>query len=76
VKIAGISARLQAVGEKLLYAGMVRSQLVRGGDEHPVITVFRGAHPEQAEDGANDQTTLMPGDVLEVAARTVSHDKK
>jgi len=72
VKIATISARLQATGDKLLYAGMVRSQLVRGGDEHPIVKVFRGNHPQQSEDVADNDTVLMPGDVLDVAARTVS----
>jgi len=76
VKIASISARLQAAGEKLLYAGMVRSQLVRGGDEHPIVTVFRGNRPQPAEGGADNDTILMPGDVLDVAARTVSQNKK
>ncbi len=76
VKIAGISARLQAVGEKLLYAGMVRSQLVRGGDERPIVTVFRGNHQQPAEGGADNDSILMPGDVLEVAARTVSQNQK
>jgi len=75
VKIAAIRARLQAAGEKLLYAGLVRSQLVRGGAERPIVTVFRGKHPQPAEGGADNDTILMPGDVLEVAARTVGQQK-
>lgn len=71
VKIAAVSARLQAAGEKLLYAGMVRSQLVRGGGERPIVTVFRANQPRPAEGGADNDTILMPGDVLDVAARTV-----
>ena len=71
VKLAEISARLQAVGEKLMYAGMVRSQLVRGGGEHPIVTIFRDNHPHSSETNADNDSVLMPGDVVEVAARTV-----
>jgi polysaccharide export outer membrane protein len=75
VKLAGISARLQAVGEKLLYAGMVRSQLVRGGGDRPIVTIFRSNHPHPAETSADNDSILMPGDVVDVAARTVSQDQ-
>jgi polysaccharide export outer membrane protein len=72
VKLAELSARLQAVGEKLMYAGMVRSQLVRGGGDRPIVTIFRGNHPHSSESSADNDSILMPGDVVEVAARTVS----
>src|SRR5205807_2134732 len=71
VKLAGIRARLQAVGEKLMYAGMVRSQLVRGGGDRPIVTIFRGNHPG----GADNDSILMPGDVVEVAARTAGQEQ-
>jgi polysaccharide biosynthesis/export protein len=75
VKLAEISARLQAVGEKLMYAGMVRSQLVRGGGDRPIVTIFRGNHPHSSESSADNDSILMPGDVVEVAARTVGQEQ-
>jgi polysaccharide export outer membrane protein len=75
VKLAGIRARLQAVGEKLSYAGMVRSQLVRGGGDRPNVTIFRSNHPKSTEVGADSYSILMPGDVVEVAARIVSREQ-
>jgi polysaccharide export outer membrane protein len=75
VKLAGIRARLQAVGEKLSYAGMVRSQLVRGGGDRPIVRIFRSNHPQSAELGADNDSILMPGDVVEVAARTVGQEQ-
>jgi len=75
VKLAEIRARLQAVGEKLMYAGMVRSQLVRGGGDRPIVTIFRGNHPHSSESSADNDSILMPGDVVEVAARTVGQEQ-
>jgi len=75
VKVGDISARLQAVGEKLMYAGMVRSQLVRGGGDHPIVTIFRGNHPHSSESSADNDSVLMPGDVVEVAARTAGQEQ-
>jgi polysaccharide biosynthesis/export protein len=75
VKLAEISARLQAVGEKLMYAGMVRSQLVRGGGDRPIVTIFRGNDPRSSERSADNDSILMPGDVVEVAARTVGQEQ-
>jgi polysaccharide export outer membrane protein len=75
VKLAEIRARLQAVGEKLSYAGMVRSQLLRGGGDHPMVSIFRRNHPGSTEVGADSDSILMPGDVVEVAARTVGQEQ-
>ena len=75
MKLAEISALLQAVGEKLMYAGMVRSQLVRGGGDRPIVTIFRGNHPHSSESSAENDSILMPGDVVEVAAPTVGQEQ-
>jgi polysaccharide export outer membrane protein len=75
VKLAEITARLKAVGEKLMYAGMVRSQLVRGGGDRPIVTIVRGDHPHSSESSADDDSVLMPGDVVEVAARTAGQEQ-
>jgi polysaccharide export outer membrane protein len=75
VRLAGILARLRAVGEKLSYAGMVRSQLLRGGGDRPMVSIFRRNHPESTDVGAESDSILMPGDVVEVAARTVGQEQ-
>lgn len=70
VKVAQTRAKLQAVGDKLLYTGVVRSQLVRGTGGTPQIAVFRRTDPahRQRIDG-DEETELQPGDTVEVALR-------
>lgn len=63
-KLATTRARLQAIGEKLVYTALVRSQLVRGKGSEPDITI----HRSQGEPiVANQDYELLPGDVVEVA---------
>lgn len=69
VRLATIRARLQAVGDKLLYAGVVRSQLARGAGGEPDIKVHRNSNDASGNIAANEATTLMPGDVVEVRLR-------
>jgi polysaccharide export outer membrane protein len=64
-----IRVRIQAVGEKLEYAGLVRSQLVRGRGGSPDVHVFRGQNQTRQSLSANEDTELLPGDVVEVALR-------
>jgi polysaccharide export outer membrane protein len=69
VRLATIRARLQAVGDKLLYAGVVRSQLARGAGGEPDIKVYRNDNDTSSNMTANEETRLMPGDVVEVRLR-------
>jgi polysaccharide export outer membrane protein len=69
VRLATIRARLQAVGDKLLYAGVVRSQLARGAGGKPDIKVYRNSDDASGNLAATEETTLMPGDVVEVRLR-------
>jgi polysaccharide biosynthesis/export protein len=69
VRLATIRARLQAVGDKLLYAGVVRSQLARGAGGEPDIKVYRNDNDTSDNMPANEETRLMPGDVVEVRLR-------
>ena len=69
VRLATIRARLQAVGDKLLYAGVVRSQLARGAGGEPDIKVYRNDNDTSSNMTANEETGLMPGDVVEVRLR-------
>ncbi|MFD0937835.1 polysaccharide biosynthesis/export family protein [Methylobacterium trifolii] len=76
VKMAQTRAKLQAVGEKLLYTGVVRSQLVRGTGGTPTITVFRRLDAQRREKiDASEETELQPGDTVEVALK-VEYDFK
>lgn len=69
VRLATIRARLQAVGDKLFYAGVVRSQLARGPGGDPVIKVYRNDNDTSGNIAADEETRLMPGDVVEVRLR-------
>jgi polysaccharide biosynthesis/export protein len=69
VRLNNVRARLKSVSEKLLYAGMARSQLTRGPGGEPDVKVFRKDNNTAATIVANDQTELMPGDVVDVKLR-------
>ena len=69
VTLENIRSRLQAVADKLMYAGMVKSQLVRGAGGKPDIRVFRDADNRRQTLNADEYSELMPGDVVEVALR-------
>jgi polysaccharide biosynthesis/export protein len=67
VRLSNIRGRIQSVSEKLLYAGMARSQLTRGPGGEPDVKVFR-----KDNNGGTTATIaaaemeLMPGDVVDV----------
>ena len=66
----GLLAQLQAVGEKITYTGVIRSQLSRGGGATPKILII---HPEADGGGsvsADENSTIQPGDTIEVALHT------
>jgi polysaccharide biosynthesis/export protein len=68
VKIATLRARLEAAGEKLVYVGMVRSQLVRGQNSRkPEIMVYRTGDKGRERHRVDEDAELSPGDVVEVA---------
>lgn len=64
VKLATTRARLKAVGEKLVYTGLVRSQLVRGEGSNPEVLIHRKGNEPIVADQDNE---LQPGDVVDVA---------
>ena len=68
VKLATLRAKLEAAGEKLVYVGMVRSQLVRGPGSKPELVLYRMKEQGGTERVTADaDTELSPGDVVEVA---------
>lgn len=66
LRVAQTRTKLGAVGEKLLYTGVVRSQLVRGTGGRPQITLHRRGGRGQP---ADEDAVLMPGDTVDVALR-------
>lgn len=76
VALAQNRAKLQATGEKLMYTGVVRSELVRGTGGEPRIVVFRQQGGEQrGRVEADENSTLQPGDTVEVTLK-VQYDFK
>jgi polysaccharide export outer membrane protein len=69
VTLENIRSRLQAVGDKLMYTGVVKSQLVRGAGGKPDLKVFRDVDNRRQILNADEYSPLMPGDVVEVALR-------
>lgn len=65
-QLATTQARLQGVGEKLIYTGLVRSQLTRGKGSEPEIALYRSRGDAIA---ASQDEPLMPGDVVDVSLR-------
>jgi polysaccharide export outer membrane protein len=68
VKIQAIRSKLQSVGDKIIYTGLLRSQLVRGTGK-PEISIFRDAGANRITLAADQDTELTPGDVVEVSVR-------
>jgi polysaccharide export outer membrane protein len=64
--LSEVRSRLEAVGEKLLYTGTIKSQLTRGPGGKPEITVFRKDGNGTERIAATEDTELSPGDVVEV----------
>ena len=65
-KIAALRNKLEAVGDKLVYTGLVKSQLVRGRGAEPELKISRRTPTGRVRRPARDDTELLPGDVLEV----------
>lgn len=63
-KLAVIRTRIQALSEKLLYTGALKTQLARGTGGTPDLVLFRGG-TSGATIGLDAE--LEPGDVVEVA---------
>jgi polysaccharide biosynthesis/export protein len=69
LRLSQIRERLQSVGEKIQYTAMVRSQLARGTDSRPDITIIRKGKNGPEQIVANEDTELQPGDTVEVSLR-------
>jgi polysaccharide export outer membrane protein len=72
VRLNQIRSRLQGVGDKITYTGIVRSQLARGAGGKPELMVVRKADKGRDRIPADEDFELQPGDVVEVALRDVA----
>lgn len=71
VALASTRAKLEAVGEKIEYTSLIRSQLVRGAAAPPDIVIHRrpGADGKGETVRADEDTQVRPGDVVDIALR-------
>ncbi|WP_245261531.1 polysaccharide biosynthesis/export family protein [Hyphomicrobium sp. 802] len=69
LELSQTRARLQALGDKLIYTGLVRSQLVRGNGGEPSILIHRKTDAGVSSLKASQDEELRPGDVVDVALR-------
>jgi polysaccharide biosynthesis/export protein len=67
ITLATVQSRIQAIGEKLVYTGTLKSQLLKGSAAPPQILIIRKGHPPQVGD---EDDELLPGDVVEVSLQT------
>jgi polysaccharide biosynthesis/export protein len=65
--VAQTRARLEAVGTKLVYTGMVKSQLVGAGAPPPEIKIVRTEKGAKVHLTGDVDDALAPGDVVEIA---------
>jgi polysaccharide export outer membrane protein len=66
-RLAQVTSRLQATGEKLLYTGRLRSQLTSAGRDTPAITIVRRTDDGPKRIEATEDAELQPGDAVEIA---------
>jgi polysaccharide export outer membrane protein len=71
VRLATIRSQLQALGDKLLYTGLIRSQLVRGTGAEPSIIIYRQHGPDRRKIEADQSAELLPGDVVDVVLQKI-----
>lgn len=65
-----VRKKLQAVGEKFTYVGMIKSQLTSGHASPPKILIVRQGNSGPQEISAGEDTKLAPGDVLEISLKS------
>jgi polysaccharide export outer membrane protein len=67
ITFAAVRSKLEAVSEKLLYTGTIKSQLTRGPGGRPEVVIFRKGRTHTDRITASEDTELSPGDVVEIA---------
>jgi polysaccharide biosynthesis/export protein len=67
-KLGQVRAKLQSVGEKLLYTA-ARSQVMRGNELKPDLAIIRKGKSGSERVTVDQDSELQPGDVVEVTLR-------
>jgi polysaccharide export outer membrane protein len=70
MKLATARTRLQAVDEKLTYAGLLKSELTRGKGALPQLVIFRKSAAGSERITADEDTEILPGDTIEVSLKS------
>ena len=65
VRVATLRAKLQSAKEKLVVVGNVRSQLLTGS-ARPELTLVRSNRKQRIKSRVDEETELLPGDVVEI----------
>jgi polysaccharide biosynthesis/export protein len=66
-KIMRLQAQLRGAKEKLLLVGSLKSAWTDGKKARPQLTIHRGRDKETEQIIASEDTTLLPGDAIEVS---------
>jgi polysaccharide export outer membrane protein len=61
-----VRTQLQSVGEKLLYVGAMKSQIMNGSFGDPQIAIYRKVGSEPARLTAGEDSEIFPGDVIDI----------
>ena len=67
LEVESLKSKLSGLGDKLVYSGMVKSQLVRDNVARPEIEVTRMGPKGPERIKASEGTVLDPGDIIEVS---------
>lgn len=65
VRVATLRAKLQSAKEKLVVVGNVRSQLLTGSTR-PELTLVRSTRKQRINSRVDEETEMLPGDVIEI----------
>ena len=66
-KLAAINAKIAATASKIDYAGTMRSQLALRTNGKPSVLIVRRIEDLTVHINAEEDTTLEPGDVIEIS---------
>jgi polysaccharide biosynthesis/export protein len=67
IKLAALNARISATADKLVYASTMRSQLPLSRAGLPTVLIVRRTNETLNRIDATEDTTLEPGDVVEIS---------
>jgi polysaccharide export outer membrane protein len=67
IRLGAIRAKLQGIGEKLQYTGVMKSELIRGSSVKPRLLVLRKGAKGWERSVVEEDSELQPGDIVEVS---------